>query len=63
MSEDKEFQTVLQMIVSRLAQMIAEKMNISDKDALSLLNSSKLYEKLEQEETKVWHFGILFSFC
>lgn len=63
MSEVKEFQVVLQVIVSRLAQMIAKEMNIYDKDALSRLYSSKLYEKLEQEETKVWHLSVptLFS--
>lgn len=63
MSEAKEFQAVLQVIVSRLVQMIAKEMNISDKDALNILYSSKLYEKLEQEETKVWHLSVptLFS--
>ncbi|MCL0080757.1 hypothetical protein M1N64_00760 [Peptococcaceae bacterium] len=63
MSEVKEFQAVLQVIVSRLAQMIAKEINISDKDALRRLYSSKLYEKLEQEETKVWHLSVptLFS--
>ncbi len=63
MSEVKEFQAVLQVIVSRLIQMIAKDMNISDKNALSLFYSSKLYEKLEHEETKVWHLSIptLFS--
>lgn len=63
MSEEKEFQAVLQIIVSRLAQMISDEMNISDKEALNFLYSSKLYEKLEQEETKVWHLSVptLFS--
>lgn len=58
MNEIKEFQAVLQIIVSRLAQMIAKEVNISNKDALSRLYSSKLYEKLEQEETKVWHLSV-----
>ncbi|MBU3218146.1 hypothetical protein LL033_14500 [Clostridium estertheticum] len=58
MSEVKEFQTILQVIVSRLVQMIAKEMIISDKDALNNLYSSKLYEKLEQQETKVWHLSV-----
>lgn len=58
MSEVKEFQAVLQIIVSRLVQLIAKKMNLSDEDALNLLYSSKLYEKLEHEETKVWHLSV-----
>jgi len=33
-------------------------MNISDKEALNILYASKLYEKLEQEETKVWHLSV-----
>lgn len=63
MSEIKEFQVVFQIIVSRLTQMIAKEMNLSDKDALNILYLSKLYEKLEHEETKVWHLSVptLFS--
>ena len=58
MNEIKEFQEVLQIIVSRLTQMIAKEINISDKEALNRLYTSKLYEKLEKEETKVWHFSV-----
>lgn len=58
MSALKEFQVVLQIIVSRLAQTISKEMNISDKEALNRLYASKLYEKLEQEETKVWHLSV-----
>ena len=58
MNETKEFQVILQVIVSRLVQMIAKEMNVSDKEALNNLYSSKLYEKLEQEETKLWHLSV-----
>lgn len=63
MNEIKEFQAVLQVIVSQLVKMIASEMNISDKEALGNIYSSKLYEKLEHEETKVWHLSVptLFS--
>ncbi|MDD2433477.1 MAG: hypothetical protein PHX01_07315 [Clostridia bacterium] len=63
MSEIKEFQAVLQIIVSRLTQLIAKEMNLVDEEALKRLYSSKLYEKLEQEATKVWHLSVptLFS--
>ena len=37
MSELKEFQVILQVIVSRLVQMIAQELNISPKDALDML--------------------------
>lgn len=58
MSEFKEFQVVLQIIATRLAETISIEMNISEKEALNRLYSSKLYEKLEQEETKVWHLSV-----
>ena len=58
MSELKEFQVILQVIVSRLVQMIEQELNISSKDALDMLYSSMLYEKLEKEETKVWHLSV-----
>jgi hypothetical protein len=63
MNANQEFQTVLQIIVSCLTQMIVDHQCISDEAALSRLYSSKLYEKLEQEETKVWHLSVptLFS--
>ncbi|ABR46674.1 hypothetical protein Amet_0446 [Alkaliphilus metalliredigens QYMF] len=58
MSQMKEFQPVLQMIVCRLAQMIAREMDLSDKAALDSLYLSKLYEELEREETKVWNLSV-----
>ena len=58
MNEIKEFEVILQVIVSRLVQMIAKEKNVSDKEALNDLYSSKLYEKLEQEETKLWHLSV-----
>lgn len=63
MTEDKEFQAILQVIVSHLTQMIVDNTEMTDKDALLKLYSSKLYEKLEQEETKLWHLSVptLFS--
>lgn len=54
----KEFQAVLQVIVSGLTQMIMEQQHLSEQEALNQLYSSKLYEKLEQENTKVWHLSI-----
>jgi len=58
MSELKEFQAILQVITSELGQTISSQLNIVDKEALSRLYKSKLYEKLEQEETKVWHLSV-----
>jgi hypothetical protein len=63
MNANKEFQTILQVIVSGLTQMIVDRQGISDEEALNRLYSSRLYAKLEREETKVWHLSVptLFS--
>lgn len=37
MDEIKEFQVILQIIVSRLVRMISKEMNLSGEDALNLL--------------------------
>jgi len=54
----KEFQTILQIIISRLVEMISKEMNIIDKEAIDKLYKSELYEKLENEETKIWHLSV-----
>ena len=40
-----------------LASMLADDENISIVDAIKKLYSSKLYKKLEDESTKIWHLG------
>ena len=40
-----------------LASMLADDENISVVDAIKKLYSSKLYKKLEDESTKIWHLG------
>lgn len=44
--------------INQLPKGTIEEMSISDKEALNLLYSSILYEKLEKEETKVWHLSV-----
>jgi hypothetical protein len=41
-----------------------ENMGLTEKDALTLLYSSKLYEQLDKEETKLWHLSVPhYSIC
>ena len=54
-----EFKATLQMLIPMLLQVIIENMKISAIDAVKLLYVSKLYEKLEIEETKLWHLSPL----
>lgn len=52
-----QFAALMPYIITDLAKMIANKQNLSEKDAIIKLYSSKLYEFLEIEETKVWHYS------
>ena len=49
---------MLEFIVPRLVRTIMKDMCLSENDALSLLYSSKLYEQLEKESTKLWHLSV-----
>lgn len=43
--------------ISWLATMLAEEKNISLLSAIKEIYSSKLYKKLQNESTKMWHLG------
>ena len=49
---------MLEFIVPRLIKAIMEDKNISEKDSFIILYSSKLYEQLDKEETKLWHLSV-----
>lgn len=53
----EQFVAIIPYISADLANTIAQKQNITEKDALNTLYSSKLYELLEKEETKVWQYS------
>jgi hypothetical protein len=59
MNNDIEFKATLQMLIPMVIQIISEKKNITAIDAVKLFYTSLLYEKLETEKTKVWHFSPL----
>lgn len=52
-----QFNALMPHICCRLAEMIAEKQGLSEKEAISRLYSSLLYSYLEDEEMKVWHYS------
>jgi hypothetical protein len=54
-----EFKATLQMLVPMLIQTIIEKKNMAVIDSIKLLYFSKLYGKLEIENTKLWHLSPL----
>lgn len=53
-----ENKAMLEFIVPRLIKAIMEYNSMAEKDAFTLLYSSKLYEKLDREETKLWHLSV-----
>ena len=48
---------ILPSKVSRMAEMLAEDSGKSVIDAVKEIYSSKVYKRLEQENTKQWHLG------
>lgn len=55
--KQEQFAAIMPYISADLVAMIAEKQSISNKDAITKLYASKLYETLENEETKVWQYS------
>ncbi len=53
----EQFAALMPYISVDLVAFISAKCNISHEEAMIKLYSSKLYEYLEQEETKVWHYS------
>jgi len=54
-----EFKATLQMLVPMIIQVIMDKMDIPVVSAVELLYPSRLYKKLENECTKLWHLSPL----
>lgn len=59
---DKKFESMLMLIVPKIIQLILENYPWSEVKATEMLYDSKLYEKLEQEDTKLWHLSPLSLF-
>jgi hypothetical protein len=53
----ERFAAMMPYISADLVAMIADKQSITAKEAITKLYASKLYELLENEETKVWQYS------
>ena len=53
----EQFNAMLPPIFDSLVAMIAEKWNLTEKDAMMQLYQSSVYALLEKEETKLWHYS------
>ncbi len=53
----EQFNAMMPPISDSLVAMIAEKWNLTEKDAMMQLYQSSVYALLEKEETKLWHYS------
>ena len=56
------FATVLPILVGGLVNMIVTETRIDEDEAFEQLYNSKLYEILENEDSKVWTFSVSMLF-
>ena len=61
MSEEK-FTAMLELIVPQVIQLIMVDLKVSNIEAADLLYTSELYDMLEKEESKLWHFSAVTLF-
>ena len=54
---NEQFTALVPYVITDLINLISAKQNISEEDAIIKLYSSKLYEMLENEETKLWQYS------
>lgn len=55
---DEKFNSILSIaLISQTVNLIVEKEGLDEISAMNNFYSSKTYEMLEKEETKMWHFS------
>ena len=57
--DKKKFESMLILIVPAVVKLIASNNDLDEIKATDMFYQSKVYEKLEQEDTKLWHFSPL----
>lgn len=57
--DKKKFESMLILIVPDVIKLIVENNQTDEIKASDMFYSSKVYEKLEQEDTKLWHLSPL----
>jgi hypothetical protein len=58
MIDEIEFKSIMQILVTQLVKALERQKNISEQEAITILYSSLLYSKLENEKTKLWHLSV-----
>ena len=57
--DKNKFESMLILIVPAVVRLIVENTSCDEIEAADRFYSSKVYEKLEQEDTKLWHLSPL----
>ena len=57
--DKKQFESMLILIVPAVVNLIKDNNNFGEIEAIETFYQSKVYEKMEQEDTKLWHFSPL----
>ena len=57
--DKKKFESMLILIVPAVVKLIVENSSFDEIEASDRFYNSKVYEKLEQEDTKLWHLSPL----
>lgn len=57
--DKKKFESMLILIVPGIVKLIVENNAVDEIEAADRFYRSKVYEKLEQEDTKLWHLSPL----
>ena len=60
--DKKKFQSMLILIVPAVVKLIVENYALDEIEASDVFYRSEVYEKLEHEETKLWHLSPLTLF-
>jgi hypothetical protein len=58
MNSEIEFKAIMEILVTELVKALETQKRISEQDAITILYSSLLYSKLENEKTKLWHLSV-----
>lgn len=60
--DEKKFESMLVLLVPQVVHLITENYPLDEVAATERLYRSKVYESLEQEDTKLWHLSPLTLF-
>jgi hypothetical protein len=58
MTKDK-FMTMLWLLIPQILRFLMDKKSLSNSEAVKIFYNSEIYNKLSEEDTKLWHLSAL----